>query len=66
MVTGMAAFQAISKLPKLTELDLSKNKVGNEGCREISKILSLKVLKLNDCRIGDIGASFVSQLKNLE
>lgn len=54
---------SITSLPCLTELDISSNRVGDDGFREIAKMSSLIILRLWRNAISDI--SSLPQLANL-
>lgn len=58
--------QAISNLSNFTELDLSYNMIGDEGCREIARMERLTILKLSSNNISNIGVGFLSQLGNIQ
>lgn len=55
----------LSKLLKLTRLDLSFNQIGPAGAEHISKLLNLTVLHLGGNKIGDVGAEHIGKLLNL-
>ncbi|CAJ1053042.1 NACHT%2C LRR and PYD domains-containing protein 12-like [Xyrichtys novacula] len=57
--------KALKESPKLIELDLSRNDIGNEGVRHLANGLKspecrLEVLRLSQCRIESAGCSYLA------
>lgn len=66
---GVMSLTASGRLTHLTELDMSKNSIGDEGAEAIanSRLLSsLESLSLRDCDIGWAGAKAIAQSQMLE
>eukprot|EP00808_Paulinella_micropora_P019280 g36351.t1 len=55
----LALVQALQECKELTELDLSNNQIGDEGCAALAKLITntkVTVVKAADCGIGPKGA----------
>jgi hypothetical protein len=71
-VTQPETVRAISFLPNLIELNLSNkenaflpNRIGDKGCHELQNMKSLRILRLENNGVGDLGASYLSILTEL-
>jgi serine/threonine protein kinase len=61
-----ADLRALTALPHLQNLDLSRTKVTAAGLQHISGLTGLLVLNLFDTRVADAGMKYVGELKQLQ
>ncbi|WP_264711384.1 leucine-rich repeat domain-containing protein [Wolbachia endosymbiont (group A) of Andrena haemorrhoa] len=59
------AVKKLAQLKNLTSLDLSGNKIDDEGAKELAKLANLTSLDLSSNKIGYEGVKELAQLKNL-